>query len=130
MGVHLPDDGPEQQQVQQQDQRPVPAHVPVDERQRELREDSGKHHEEEGEPHPDDVSRFVVHADQHRRGHELRAVEQGGQNHADGGMDLTLVLPHRGVPIRVGDLPVLLLRGYSAHAGSDTSLFGGPREEF
>ena len=82
---HWPDDGAQQQQVQQENQRPVPAHVSVDEGQGQLGENGGDEHESDGEAHPDVILVSVVDVAEHGRGHELGAVEHGGQDDAEGG---------------------------------------------
>lgn len=131
---HLPDDRAEQQQVQEEDQGPVPTQVSVDERQRQLDEHRGQQHEGDGEAHPDDIVGLVVHAAEHGGGHELCAVQHGGQHDAEGGTDPAVidhqhdsVLRHRGALLRVyvRDLPLLLLHGHFAH---NTNLCGTLRE--
>lgn len=53
---HRPDDGSELQDVQQQNERPVPAEVPVDEGEGQLHEHGRHEREEERETLPDSVS--------------------------------------------------------------------------
>jgi len=122
---HPPNDRAEQQQVQEEDQRPVPTQVPVDERERQLDEQGGQQHEGDGEAQPDDIVGPAVHCAEHRGGDELRAVERRGQQHAEGGLDPAVIdHQHDSVPVQhgavvlrvdVGDLPVLLLHGHLAH---------------
>ena len=120
-----PDDRAHQQQVQEEDQGPVPTQVPVDERQRQLNEHGGHQHEGDGEAQPDVVLGLVVPAAQHGGGDELRQVEYGGQHDTEGSVDVAVIHHqhdpvlhhHRGALLRVQvrDVPLVLLHGHLAH---------------
>lgn len=122
---HPPYDWAHQQQVQEEDQGPVPTQVPVDERQRQLYEHGGQQHEGDGEAQPDVVFGLMVPAAEHGGGDELRQVEYGGQHDAEGRVDVAVIHHqhdpvlhhHRGALLRVQvrDVPLVLLHGHLAH---------------
>ncbi len=90
----IPYNRPHLKQMHEEHKRSVSPQIPVHERQRELGQNRRNQHECNSQPHPHDVVGLLVNAAEHRGAYELRAVQDGGPQHAEGWMDFTVVDHH------------------------------------